>query len=47
MYVQAEADWLRNQPTVAKAIKERGLEVHAFVFDKEKEACVKLVAESS
>ena len=45
VYVQAEVEWLRSQPTVAKAIAERGLLVHAFVFDKEKEACVRLVEE--
>jgi carbonic anhydrase len=43
--VQAEVEWLRSQPTVAKAIAERGLKVHAFVFDKEEEACVRLVEE--
>lgn len=43
--MQAEVEWLRSQPTVAKAIAERGLLVHAFVFDKEKEACVRLVEE--
>lgn len=43
--MQAEVEWLRSQPTVAKAIAERGLKVHAFVFDKEEEACVRLVEE--
>lgn len=43
--MQAEVEWLRSQPTVAKAMADRGLEVHAFVFDKEKEACVRLVEE--
>ncbi|KFY19609.1 hypothetical protein V491_04334 [Pseudogymnoascus sp. VKM F-3775] len=45
VYVQAEVEWLREQPTVAKAIADRGLKVHAFVFDKEKEASVRLVEE--
>ncbi|KFY26425.1 hypothetical protein V493_04103 [Pseudogymnoascus sp. VKM F-4281 (FW-2241)] len=45
VYVLTEVEWLRSQPTVAKAIAERGLGVHAFVFDKEKEACVRLVEE--
>lgn len=43
--MQAEVEWLRSQPTVAKAIAERGLKVHAFVFDKEEEVCVRLVEE--
>ena len=43
IYVLAEADWLRTQPTVAKAIAERGLQIHAFVFDKSKEATVRLI----
>lgn len=43
--MQAEVEWLREQPTVAKAIADRGLKVHAFVFDKEKEASVRLVEE--
>lgn len=45
--MQAEVQWLREQPTVAKAIADRGLKVHAFVFDKEKEACVRLVEEGA
>ncbi|KFY09094.1 hypothetical protein V492_05625, partial [Pseudogymnoascus sp. VKM F-4246] len=47
VYVQAETEWLRSQPTVAKAIADRGLQVHAFVFDKEKEASVRLVEEGA
>jgi len=43
VYVLAEAEWLKKQPTVAKAIQERGLQVHAFVFDKRRLACVRLV----
>jgi hypothetical protein len=43
IYVLAEANWLRTQPTVARAIQERNLQIHAFVFDKQKEACVRLV----
>jgi hypothetical protein len=43
IYVLAEANWLRSQPGVAKAIAERGLQIHAFVFDKEKETCVQIV----
>jgi carbonic anhydrase len=41
--VLAEADWLRRQENVRRAIKERGLQIHAFVYDKEKNACVRLV----
>ncbi len=43
VYVLAEAEWLRKQPVVAKAIKDRGLQVHAFVFDKKTNASVRLV----
>lgn len=47
IYVLAEANWLRTQPTVAKAIADRGLKIHSFVFDKEKEKTVQLVEEES
>lgn len=43
VYTLAETDWLRRQPNVMAAIQERGLQVHAFVYDREKNACVKLV----
>jgi len=43
VYVLAETEWLKRQPTVAKAIQERGLQVHAFVFDKERKASARLV----
>lgn len=45
IYVLAEANWLKTQPTVKKAIEERGLQIHSFVFDKEKEKTVRLVEE--
>jgi len=43
VYVLAEAEWIKKQPVVAKAIQERGLQVHAFVFDKHSAASVRLV----
>jgi carbonic anhydrase len=46
VYVLAECEWLREQPTVKLAIEERGLKVHGFVFDKNKMACVKLEEKS-
>jgi len=46
VYVLAEANWLKAQPIVARAIAERGLQIHSFVFDKLKEACVRLVERS-
>lgn len=43
VYVLAEVGWLRKQESVKKAIEERGLQVHGFVFDKESGGCVRLV----
>ncbi len=43
VYVLAEVNWLKTHPVVKKAIEERGLKVHAFVFDKEKEATMQLI----
>jgi len=43
VYVLAEAEWLKKQPIVAKAIRQKGLQVHAFVFDKTTARCVRLV----
>jgi carbonic anhydrase len=42
-YVLAETDWLRNQPNVKKAMNERGLQIHAFVYDKRENRCVRLI----
>jgi len=42
VYVLAEGEWLKKLPSVAKAMKERGLQVHTFVFDKQKNASVTL-----
>lgn len=47
IYVLAEANWLKTQSTVKKAIEERGLQIHSFVFDKEKEKTVRLVEEET
>jgi carbonic anhydrase len=43
VHVLTQTDWLKKQPNVVKAIKERGLQIHAFVYDKEKNECVRLV----
>jgi len=43
VYVLAEVDWLRRQPIVKKAIHDRGLRVHAFVYNKETNSCVRLI----
>ena len=43
VYVLAEVEWLRRQPVVQNAIKERGLQVHAFVCDKKQNASVRLI----
>ena len=40
-------DWLKNQPTVEKAVQDRGMQIHAFVYDKESNACMRLVEESN
>ncbi|KAG9237309.1 carbonic anhydrase [Amylocarpus encephaloides] len=44
VYVLAEIDWLKRQPLVQKAVNERGMQIHAFVWDEEAAACVQLVA---
>jgi carbonic anhydrase len=44
-YVLEEADWLRSQTNVNKAIQDRGLKIHAFVYDKNKNSCARLVEE--
>ena len=38
----AETEWIRKQPNVKKAMAERGLQVHAFVYDKMQNRCVRL-----
>jgi carbonic anhydrase len=43
VYTLAETDWLKKQPNVKAAIRDRGLQIHAFVYDKDKNACVRLV----
>lgn len=44
IYVLAEVDWLKRQPLVKKAIEERGMQIHAFVWDEETNSCVQLIA---
>jgi carbonic anhydrase len=43
IYLLAETEWIRNQPNVEKAMNERGLQIHAFVYDKVQNRCVRLV----
>jgi carbonic anhydrase len=43
VYILAEVDWLKKQPNVKDAIDERGLQIHAFVYDKEENRCLRLV----
>lgn len=43
IYVLAETEWIRNQSNVEKAMNERGLQIHAFVYDKVQNRCVRLV----
>jgi carbonic anhydrase len=46
-YVLEEVEWLRSQANVEKAVGERGLQIHAFVYDKGRNGCVRLIEESS
>jgi len=43
IYVLAEVDWLKRQPNVKKAMQERGLQIHAFCYDRETNRCSELV----
>jgi carbonic anhydrase len=43
VYVLAEVGWLKREPHVKKAIEERGLQIHPFVYDKDKNTCFRLV----
>lgn len=42
-YILAEVEWLKNQEIVREAIEKRGMQVHAFVYDREKNVCERLV----
>ncbi|KAB8300816.1 hypothetical protein EYC80_002744 [Monilinia laxa] len=41
LYVLSEVGWLKQQPSVERAMKEWGCQVHAFVYDREKNSCVR------
>jgi carbonic anhydrase len=41
--VLAEIAWLKEQANVKAAIEERGVQIHAFVFDKVEGRCVQLI----
>jgi len=43
VYVLAEVDWLKKQPNVRTAMNERGMKVHALVFDKDQNRCMQLI----
>ncbi|KAI9642651.1 hypothetical protein NHQ30_008382 [Ciborinia camelliae] len=47
LYVLSEMEWLRAQPSVQRAMKEWDCQVHAFVYDREQNRCVRLVPERS
>ena len=40
--VLAEVHWIMQQPNVIKAVRERAMEVHGFVYDSVRKFCVKL-----
>ena len=40
--VLAEVHWIMQQPSVVKAVRERGMGVHGFVYDSAQRSCVKL-----
>lgn len=43
LHVLAELASLRRQPIVVDAMNNRGLQVHGFVYDREKGTCVRIV----
>jgi carbonic anhydrase len=45
--VLAQIHWLMQQPSVTKAISERGMQVHGFVYDSAQRSCVRLEITSS
>lgn len=40
--VLAQVHWIMKQPSVMKAIRERGMKVHGFVYDSVQKSCVRL-----
>jgi len=47
LHVLREVEWVKREPHVAKAIQERGVSVHGFIFDKDTLACVRLIEAGS
>lgn len=45
--VLAQMTWLMQQPNVLKAIEERGMEVHGFIYNPENGECVRLVVDGN
>ncbi|KAH8807971.1 carbonic anhydrase [Xylogone sp. PMI_703] len=43
--VLVQMAWLMQQPNVVKAVEERGMEVHGFIYNQEKGECVRLVVD--
>lgn len=46
LYVLSEVEWLKQQANVERAMKEWGCQIHAFVYDREQNSCVRLVSEA-
>jgi len=46
IHVLTQTDWLKRQECVKKVVEGRDLRIHAFVYDKSRNECVRLVEES-
>jgi carbonic anhydrase len=40
--ILVQVNWIMQQPSVVKAIHERGLKVHGFVYNSVQRSCVRL-----